>query len=197
MPRPYDRTTYDGDVVDWFTRAALVATAERLGYDLTLTQGSYNAGGVEASAGTHDGGGVVDLAPWDHVDKVRELRRTGFAAWYRPAIAGLWPAHIHAVLIGNRNLSPAARAQVGEYLAGYDGLAGDGRDTGPRDYLDHRFTWRTGGRRITRARLLLQRARGLLRHRIRGWRVAGALRSLGVTLDRLPTDTPPLRKDQT
>lgn len=193
MPHPYDLTTYDGQRVDWLTRAALVATAERLGYDLTLRQGSYNAGGVAASAGTHDGGGVVDLLPWDSTDKVRELRRTGFAAWYRPPIAGLWPAHIHAVLIGNRKLSPAARAQVAEYLAGFDGLAGDGRDNGPRDYLSHRFRWRTGAGRINRARLLLARARALLAHGVRGYRVAGALEALGVAAGRLPETE---RKDQ-
>lgn len=140
-PKPYDLTEYDGRRVDWLTRAALEVTAERLGYDLTITQGSYNAGGVAASAGTHDGGGVVDLAAWDQESKVRELRRTGFAAWFRPAISGLWPAHIHAVLIGNERLSSGARAQVADYLAGRDGLAGDGPDTGPRKFIHHRFDW--------------------------------------------------------
>ena len=74
--KPYDLTTYDGNRVDALTKAALEATAKRLGYDLTITQGSYNAGGVAASAGTHDGGGVVDRAAWDHARKVLELRRT-------------------------------------------------------------------------------------------------------------------------
>lgn len=191
LPLPYDRTTYDGDVVDWITRVALERVAGRLGYDLTIVQGSYHPG-VSTSAGTHDGGGVVDLAPADHAAKVRELRRIGFAAWFRPEIPGLWGPHIHAVLIGNRKLSTSARAQVSEYLAGFDGLAGNGRDTGPRDFVRHRFTWQTGGRRITRARLLLLQARGLLAHRVRGFpRVAAALRSLDVTIGRLP-DT---RKD--
>ncbi len=34
------------------------------------------------------------------------LRSIGFAAWYRPAITGLWGAHIHAVLIDHGKLSP-------------------------------------------------------------------------------------------
>lgn len=186
MPRPYDRTTYDGRVVDWLTRLALEAVARLLGYPLTLTQGSYNGGpnSVPASGGTHDGGGTVDLAPYDWQRKVRALRRVGFAAWYRPAIAGLWPAHIHAVLIGNRRLSAAAKAQVAEYLAGYDGLAGAGLDTGPRDYLDHRFRWRAGAGRINRAVALLARARALLSTGVRGYRVRPALKRLrDVTAD--------------
>lgn len=188
MTRPYALTTHDGKRVDWLTKAALVETEGRLGYDLSIVQGSYNAGGVKASAGTHDGGGVVDLLAWDHVRKVRELRRTGFAAWYRPAIPGLWGAHIHAVLIGNRKLSGSARDQVREYLAGYDGLAGDGRDRGPRRFTDHRFRWRTGAGRINRARRLITRALGWLdRDKIRGYGgIAKARHRLRVARGRLP-----------
>ena len=111
---PSDRTTYLGDVrpkpVDWKTRAALEEAERRLGYRLTVVQGSYNPGGVRQSAGTHDGGGVVDLLAWDWQRKVRVLRSVGFAAWYRPAISGLWGAHIHAVLIDHGRLSAAAAA---------------------------------------------------------------------------------------
>jgi hypothetical protein len=145
--KPYDLTTYDGRRVDWITRAALEDTAARLRYadgKLTLTQGSYNAGKVGASAGTHDGGGVVDLSAYDHERKVRELRRTGFAAWYRPAIKGLWPEHIHAVLIGNAKLSPSAARQVTAYLNGRNGLADNGADNGPRDFVKNRYTWTRG-----------------------------------------------------
>jgi hypothetical protein len=186
VTRPYDRTTYDGNTVDWLTRAALEATAKRLGYDLTITQGSYNAGGVTASAGTHDGGGVVDLADWHWEEKVRELRRTGFAAWYRPAIAGLWPAHIHAVLQGNAKLAPAAKAQVAEYQAGRDGLASRGPDNGPRDFVDHRFSWRRGQQRINRARALIERAQALLSSGIRGYRVSGSRGALTRAKGMLP-----------
>ena len=185
-PKPYDRTTYDGNTVDWLTRAALEATAKRLGYDLTITQGSYNAGGVAASAGTHDGGGVVDLAAWDHEHKVRELRRTGFAAWYRPAIPGLWPAHIHAVLIGNRRLHPTARNQVAEYLAGRDGLASRGPDNGPRRWVGRRYHWRKGGKRIERARDLIDQARAALSTGIRGYAVKPTREALGMAAERLP-----------
>lgn len=173
MPKPYELTEYDGDRVDWLTRAALELTAERLGYPLTVTQGSYNPGGVAASGGTHDGGGVVDLAPYDHQGKVAALRRVGFAAWYRPELwrngRRVWPDHIHAVLIGNRKLSTEARWQVTEYLAGRNGLADRGDDPGPRRWVNRRFRWRTGEARIARARALVAQARALLASGIRGY----------------------------
>lgn len=190
QPQPYDLTTHDGRRVDWLTHAALTAVEQRLGYDLTVTQGSYNAGGVSASAGTHDGGGVVDLAAWDHVRKVRELRRVGFAAWYRPAITGLWPAHIHAVLIGNAKLAPSARAQVAAYLAGRDGLAGNGPDTGPREFTAHRFTWRTGEKALGRVRALLARAAATLSTRTRGYPIAKSLRAIRRAQAELPRARP-------
>ena len=190
MPRPYARTTYDGRTVDWLTRAALEETARRLGYDLTLMQGSYNAGRVSASAGTHDGGGVVDLAPWDLANKLRELRRVGFAAWYRPAIPGLWGAHIHAVLIGNRKLAASAKAQVLDYLAGRNGLANDGSDDGPRQFVENRFTWRKGEKRIGRAAALVERARLLLSTGIRGYKVGKSRKALREAARQLPSTRP-------
>lgn len=122
---PFERTTFgDGTpkTVDWKTRAALEEAERRLGYPLTIVQGSYNAGGVSQSAGTHDGGGVVDLLAWDWQRKVRVLRAVGFAAWYRPTIQGLWNAHIHAVMIDHGQLSASAARQVAAYRAGRDGL---------------------------------------------------------------------------
>lgn len=132
MKQPFSRTTY-GDVrpktVDWKTRSALEEAERRLGYRLTIVQGSYNAGGVRQSAGTHDGGGVVDLLAWDWKRKVQVLRAIGFAAWYRPAVPGLWGAHIHAVLVDHGRLSASAAAQVAAYRAGRDGLKGNRVDT--------------------------------------------------------------------
>lgn len=161
MPKPYDLTTYGGKRVDWLTRAALEAAAKNLGYDLTVTQGSYNAGGVAASAGTHDGGGVVDLNGTFQADrKVRELRRVGFAAWHRTPSQGNWGHHIHAVLIGNERMSAGARAQVIDYINGYNGLVGDRPDDGPRDFVKARFAWPKEYRatRVTKARDLLTAA---------------------------------------
>lgn len=135
-----------GRVVDRYTAAALLVAERRLGYELTITQGSYNDGGVAASGGTHDGGGVVDLAAYDYRKKVLVLRYLGFAAWYRPELwkngKRVWPAHIHAVQIGNRRLSPEAQRQVAAYKAGRDGLAANGPDNGPRVGIEvFRYRW--------------------------------------------------------
>ncbi|MDT8382743.1 MAG: hypothetical protein RQ728_10890 [Brevefilum sp.] len=101
-----------------------------------ITQGSYTSA-VEASFGTHVGGGVVDLsvmAPgtytilYEDIDPlIKALRSAGFAAWYRD-LDELYdgsPAHIHAVAIGDRELSLAAREQLSGpfgYFWGYNGL---------------------------------------------------------------------------
>jgi GH25 family lysozyme M1 (1,4-beta-N-acetylmuramidase) len=128
----YDRVTFRGRLMDKWTRQALLACEDALGYTLTVTQGSFNAGRVSASAGTHDGGGVVDLAPYDWAKKVRVLREHGFAAWHRTPIPNVWPEHIHAVLIGDTSAAPSAQRQVAAYRNGRNGLANNGPDDGPR-----------------------------------------------------------------
>lgn len=130
-PAPYGRTDRRGHTLDNLTDYALLAAEAELGYNprtLTILQGSYNAGGVSASSGTHDGGGAVDLSPVNAAAKVHALRKVGFAAWHRSAIPGLWGEHIHAVLIGNAKLSPAAAAQVVDYRNHRDGLADHAAD---------------------------------------------------------------------
>jgi hypothetical protein len=118
---------------------------------LELSQGSYTTGDPK-SAGTHAGGGVFDvsvdgLSMADRKTVVRELRRTGFAAWHRTPEQDHsddpWPYHIHAVAIGDRELSSEAKQQVAWYKDGYNGLWGKrdasgnptpaARDDGPRD----------------------------------------------------------------
>jgi hypothetical protein len=103
---------------------------------LRVTQGGFRED-VGASFGTHAGGGVVDLSIRDpNTDAylfseteamVRALRLVGFAAWYRaPGALGQGsPPHIHAVAVGDRDLSPEAQRQLaGEagYFNGMDGL---------------------------------------------------------------------------
>lgn len=127
----YFRTTHHGKRVDRWTKQALEACERELGYDLTITQGSFNTS-VGASAGTHAGGGTVDLKGWDADRKVRVLRKWGFAAWKRTPSQGPWPTHVHAVLIGNQSAAASARRQVDSYRAGRNGLASNGRDDGPR-----------------------------------------------------------------
>lgn len=103
----------------------------------TLVQGSYNAGVVAASFGTHDGGGAVDISVRNPADfsiltgempyMIEALRIAGFAAWVRRTgeLYENSPIHIHAIAVGDADLSEAARAQIdGErgYLRGYNGL---------------------------------------------------------------------------
>lgn len=126
-----ERVIFRGKTVNVRTKAMLERAEARLGYELTVVQGSYNTG-VGASAGTHDGGGAVDLSAWDHERKVLVLRQLGFAAWYRPTLPGVWNEHIHAIAIGDPDLSSGARNQVYAYYNGRDGLANNGPDNGPR-----------------------------------------------------------------
>jgi hypothetical protein len=133
------RTTYDGHTVDERTAAMLRAASHRLGANchLGITQGSYNPGGVGASAGTHDGGGAADLDMGKLCGKrtrrvVRALRIVGFAAWHRTAIPGVWGEHIHAIAISDPDLAPAAQDQVWDYYVHRDGLADNAADAGPR-----------------------------------------------------------------
>lgn len=109
------------------------------------TQGGYNKGGVAASAGTHDGGGAVDLSVANltmaqRLVLVDTLRRVGFAAWLRtPAQGFIW--HVHAIAINCSEASVGARSQVVQYLRGQNGLANRGRDDGPGDWRT--TTWET------------------------------------------------------
>lgn len=172
-PDPLAKVTFRGKTMDRKTATALAIAERRLGYELTAVQGAYNPGGVGASAGTHDRGGVVDLAPYDHARKVKTLRDLGFAAWYRPAIKGLWGAHIHAVMIGHQDLAPLAAAQVIDYKAGRDGLRGGKPD--PNRYrpnvepFNFAHAWRDD--------LLRQRIKGLNARRKALAEKASALRA--------------------
>lgn len=112
--------------------AHMMRAAEKIGGNLVVTQGSYSTG-VGASAGTHDRGGVLDfsvrgLSRQQINRRVKALRIVGFAAWYRPALPGVWGPHIHAVAIGTKDMAPLAKAQVVAYKAGRSGLKGGARD---------------------------------------------------------------------
>ncbi len=104
-----------------------------------ITQGSYTSA-VPESFGTHAGGGAVDLSVMspgtyeiqhDQIEPlIRALRLAGFAAWFRDfdALYPGSPVHIHAIAIGDRELSLAAREQLAGphgYFWGYDGLPVD------------------------------------------------------------------------
>jgi len=106
-----------------------------------LTQGSYT-NLVSASFGTHDGGGAVDLSVIqygtyqvlyaDIEPLIQALRIAGFAAWLRD-FDQLYPGspiHIHAIAIGDRDLSGPAKDQLtGEfgYFKGFNGIPQENR----------------------------------------------------------------------
>jgi peptidoglycan hydrolase-like protein with peptidoglycan-binding domain len=134
---PGAKVPRDGYVVDARTQAMLAETQRLLGRTLVLEQGSYNPGGDPTSAGTHDGGGVVDIGVTgmtaaQRTGVVRALRQVGFAAWVRDPSQGDWPWHIHAAAINDTDLSSQAQNQVGDYYLGFNGLANHGPDDGPR-----------------------------------------------------------------
>lgn len=138
-------TTFSGRTVNERTKDMLLEAETILGFDIALTQGSYNAGGVGASAGTHDGGGAVDvsvssLSTTQRWKTVKAMRTVGFAAWLRTPSQGNWPYHIHAIAVGDTDLSISARNQVADYYVGKNGLASHAADNTPADYQVP-FTW--------------------------------------------------------
>jgi hypothetical protein len=140
-PEDYTRIEVDGMTINQRTLAMLTHAQELYGGELeingyAITQGSYS-GSVDASFGTHSGGGAVDLSVlrrdtytvlWDDIEPlIRALRAAGFAAWLREygELHTNSPIHIHAIAIGDRELSEPAQAQLtGEagYFRGYTGL---------------------------------------------------------------------------
>ena len=137
----YARINVNGVTLNQRTLSMLVHAQMLYGGELeisgyAITQGSYS-NSVSASFGTHAGGGAVDLSVlrrgtytvlWDDIDLLlHALRAAGFAAWLRE-YGELYegsPIHIHAIAIGDMELSEAAQGQlIGEagYFRGYSGL---------------------------------------------------------------------------
>lgn len=97
---------------------------------LALSQGSYHHG--SQSGTTHDGGGAVDVRVLSYTAQQRHLvakamRMAGFAAWNRSPSEG-FANHLHAVAIGDKQLSSGAKWQVAQYFAGRSGLTRGGSD---------------------------------------------------------------------
>jgi hypothetical protein len=126
------------------TTAAAFKEAVRLAGltgDVVVVQGSYSYG--SKSGNTHAGGGALDIRTRNltvvQVGRlVLNLRRVGFAAWYRTKADGFDP-HIHAIRSDCRDLSSAARNQVVSYRNGRNGLRNNGLDRGPDGY--RLMTW--------------------------------------------------------
>lgn len=142
----YTRITFRGVTLNTRTRDMILEVDRLLGFKTSLTQGSYNRGGVSASAGTHDGGGAVDfhIAVYSASKKaalVVAARRVGFAAWHRLPSEGPWGEHCHAIAVGDRELSRGAANQVTAYHNGRNGLANNRADNATRAYVH--VTWDT------------------------------------------------------
>jgi len=140
-PDDYRRRSIRGEPVNARTLWMLKLAARIYrgpGDPMRVVQGSYTDD-LDASFGTHAGGGVVDISirtklpPHDVVSMdeaykiVDALRLVGFAAWLRlpDDLDPPTTLHIHAVAIGDRELSAAARQQLygpEGYFKGYDGV---------------------------------------------------------------------------
>ncbi len=130
------RTTVQGFACNARTLAMLQAARRRAAVPVVVEQGSYSPGADPTSAGTHDGGGALDLdaeglTPAQRRALVTALREVGFAAWLRTPAQGRWPLHVHAVAVSDPDLSRPAADQVGDYHEGRNGLANGAPDDGP------------------------------------------------------------------
>lgn len=119
---------------------AMLGEVERLSAvsNIVIVKGKHIEPG-DSSAGTHDGYGVVDLRTkyltvLQRNGVLLACREVGFAAWYRTVAQGFSGPHIHAVAMGDPDLSPAARRQVTAYRTGHNGLANNGPDDGPKGF---------------------------------------------------------------
>jgi putative peptidoglycan binding protein len=126
----FEPVSWRGHTFDKMTIAAILAAEDRLGFQVIITQGSYNTS-VSASGQTHAGSGALDMhydpATSDRI--VLAMRQTGFACWRRFANTS-WPDHIHGELLNDPMASDEAKSQWAAYRRGEDALGGD--DLGPR-----------------------------------------------------------------
>lgn len=135
-----NRTRYQGKPVNKGTLAILNAANKlvRSSYfgketsNITLVQGGYNRGGVAASAGTHDGGGAIDITAHNWRNREKVFRLLGVAMWDRPTLPGVWSHHMHGIVCGDGTASAGAKRQVTAYYKRRNGLANNGADRGYR-----------------------------------------------------------------
>src|SRR5688500_9442169 len=127
-PEDYTRIEVDGMRINQRTLAMLTHAHKLYGGELeingyAITQGSYS-GSVDASFGTHLGGGSVDLSVmssyictllWDYIElMIRVLRVACLLAWL-PDYSKLYTySHIliHVIAISDRELFGPAQAQL-------------------------------------------------------------------------------------
>ncbi len=148
-PDDYTRVSINGYALNTRTYAMLQQAALLYGGEIdvagrAIIQGSYSDNRLD-SLGAHLDGGEVDISvnrPNTHdvlyteiEPLIRALRTVGFAAWLRDYDEkGFGPGiHIHAIAIGDNDLSPAAQEHLtgpAGYLRGNDGLPVTSGDPG-------------------------------------------------------------------
>ncbi len=142
-----ERVTWRGVQLDPRTRDMMEELAAISG-DIIIqpSQGSWS--GAAASAGTHTGGGAVDLMNNTpaQMDTIVDLsRKIGFAGWHRTPAQSDWPHHVHLIAVQKGGkpdrgcLAQGAHNQVVDYYDGFNGLASRGRDDATRAYVG--VTW--------------------------------------------------------
>lgn len=151
---PMKRVRYGGATMNVRTRDMIQHAEALAGFKFQIAQGSYNTG-VGASAGTHDGGGVIDfrtrhLSTADRIKMVRALKDSGFAAWYRPEVDGLWGPHVHAAAFGDPEMAAGAKQQLASYDRGRNGLKGDALDNTYRPDPKAGWNYKAGKPRVRR-----------------------------------------------
>jgi hypothetical protein len=138
------RVTWRGKTFTHRTLAMLRWVEAKSGLRLVPAQGSYNAGGVSASGGTHDRE-AVDLSLQGYSDAdIKKLdvwmKRAGFAGWYRPYVPGVWGRHYHALPIKG-DLSSAAASQVWSFDQRRDALRSNRPDPSFRPSPKRRWSY--------------------------------------------------------
>lgn len=131
----FARSTYKGKRFDKYT-IVLLQRSDKYIREMGLTppaytQGSFNSS-VSASAGTHSGGGAVDVSIRNYSNAnqlkiLKAFRMAGFAAWIRNSNDGM-PVHLHGIAIGCTTASSGAKSQVRSYFNHRNGLASNGPD---------------------------------------------------------------------
>lgn len=105
-------------------------------YTVKLINGSYST--LEASAGTHSGGGAADSEGDGYsssvVNTASNVARSCILLSYPRLWKGNW--HIHILDPNCAELSSQACAQFALFGKGYDGLVGNNPDPGSRKYAD-------------------------------------------------------------
>lgn len=143
---PYDRVEFRGHQMNARDAAMHLESERRFGATVYISQGGFNPGGVAASGGAHDLGGALDWSlvgmsakrkkRWDHA-----VKDTGWCAWHRDYVAGLWPEHEHGVARGCHNLSPVAAAQVPAFDDRKNGLVSNLPDPSYRPVPKREFDY--------------------------------------------------------